>query len=80
MPVPQSERDWAYAKRALARGEAPEEVIRNIAEFRAYDKHDPHDYALRTVAKAQAELQRGMTFPQYSDINPPHTSEPSREP
>src|ERR1700733_9164087 len=26
----QSERDWAYAKRALARGDGPEEVIRRI--------------------------------------------------
>ena len=57
----QSERDWTYAKRALARGEAPEDVIRNIAEFRAYDKHDPLDYAVRTVTKAQADLQNSLT-------------------
>ena len=56
----QSERDWAYAKRALARGESPEDVIRNIAEFRAYDKHDPQDYAVRTVTKAQADLQNSL--------------------
>lgn len=54
----QSERDWAYAKRALTRGLDPEEIIRNIAEFRAYDKHNPQDYARRTVTKAQAELQQ----------------------
>jgi hypothetical protein len=47
------ERDWAYAKRALSRGEPSEDVIRNIAEFRAYDKHDPQDYSFRTVTKAQ---------------------------
>jgi hypothetical protein len=52
----QSERDWAYAKRCLARGVHPQEVIRNIADFRAGDKYDPQDYARRTVAKAQAEL------------------------
>lgn len=52
----QSERDWAYAKRALSRGVDPQEVIRNIADFRADDKYDPQDYAHRTVAKAQAEL------------------------
>jgi hypothetical protein len=52
----QSEHDWAYAKRALARGTCPEDVIRNIAEFRAYDKHNPHDYASRTVNKALADL------------------------
>lgn len=54
----QSERDWAYAKRALARGLPPEEIIRDIAEFRAHEKHDPGDYARRTVTKAQAELVR----------------------
>jgi hypothetical protein len=52
----QSERDWAYAKRALARGLAPDEVMRDIAEFRAHEKHDPVDYARRTVTKAQSEL------------------------
>ncbi|MGA7063615.1 MAG: DNA-primase RepB domain-containing protein [Candidatus Acidiferrales bacterium] len=52
----QSERDWAYAKRCLARGVHPQEVIRNIADYRAEDKYDPQDYARRTVAKAQAEL------------------------
>lgn len=52
----QSERDWAYAKRALARGLPPEEVMRDIAEFRAHEKYDPNDYARRTVMKAQAEL------------------------
>ena len=53
----QSEADWAYAKRALARGDHPEEVMRRIADYRAHDKHDPEYYARRTVFKAQAELQ-----------------------
>ena len=53
----QSEHDWAYAKRTLARGDDPEEVIRRIADFRAGEKHDPLDYARRTVTKAQADLQ-----------------------
>jgi hypothetical protein len=52
----QSEADWAYAKRALARGDDPEQVIRRIADYRAEDKHDPDYYARRTVRKAQAEL------------------------
>jgi RepB DNA-primase from phage plasmid len=52
----QSEQDWAYAKRALARGDNVEEVIRRIADFRADDKHDPEDYARRTVTKAKPEL------------------------
>jgi hypothetical protein len=52
----QSEYDWAFAKRALARGEAPEEVMRQIASYRGQDKSDPQDYARRTVTKAQADL------------------------
>ena len=54
----QSEADWAYAKRALARGDAAEEVIRKIADYRAEDKADPEYYARLTVTKAQAELHR----------------------
>jgi hypothetical protein len=52
----QSERDWAYAKRALARGDDPEDVIQRIADYRAEDKADPNYYARHTVAKARAEL------------------------
>jgi hypothetical protein len=52
----QSEADWAYAKRALARGDEPEQVIRRIADYRADDKYDPDYYARRTVAKAQLQL------------------------
>lgn len=52
----QSEHDWAFAKRALTRGEAPQDVIRQIADYRAADKHNPVDYARRTVRKAQSEL------------------------
>jgi hypothetical protein len=57
-PLSQSEHDWAFAKRALGRGTDPEEVIRNIAQFREGDKHDALDYARRTVTKAQAELRQ----------------------
>ncbi len=53
----QSEHDWAFAKRALARGDEPEEVIRRIAQHRANDKSNPQDYATRTVTKAQADLR-----------------------
>jgi hypothetical protein len=52
----QSEHDWAFAKRALARGEQAEQVIRQIARHRAAEKSNPEDYAKRTVTKAQAEL------------------------
>jgi hypothetical protein len=54
----QSEHDWAYAKRALARGDDPEEIIRRIADYRSDDKADPNYYARHTVTKAQAELPR----------------------
>jgi hypothetical protein len=55
-PLSQSEHDWAYAKRALARGDDPEEVIRRIADYRGSEKHDPESYARRTVTKAKVEL------------------------
>ena len=54
----QSEHDWAYAKRALARGDDPEEIIQRIADFRTEDKPSPEYYARHTVRKAQADLQR----------------------
>src|ERR1700685_1853418 len=46
----QSEHDWAYAKRALARGDDPEDVIRRIADYRANDKHDAVYYGRPTVS------------------------------
>jgi hypothetical protein len=52
----QSERDWAYAKRALARGDDPEIVIQRIADYRAEDKADPHYYAHLTVSRARHQL------------------------
>jgi hypothetical protein len=57
----QSEHDWAFARRALARGDDPEEVIRQIADFRSNDKADPSYYARLTVAKAQAQLQNRLS-------------------
>lgn len=52
----QSEHDWAFAKRALARGNDPEAVIQRIADYRSKDKADPIYYARHTVMKAQTEL------------------------
>jgi RepB DNA-primase from phage plasmid len=57
----QSERDWAYAKRALARGESPALVVAAIASYRRYEKHNPQDYAERTVNRAAHQLQRERT-------------------
>jgi len=56
-PLSQSERDWAFAKRALARGEDPEDVIREIASYRLREKSDPEYYARLTVTKAMAEVR-----------------------
>ena len=53
----QSERDWAFAKRALARGDDPEDIVRRIAKYRAADKPDPLYYARLTVQKAQAQTK-----------------------
>lgn len=63
----QSEHDWAFAKRALARGEDPEDVIRQIAQHRAGDKTNPEYYACHTVTKALADL--GMP-PEQSGSSP----------
>jgi hypothetical protein len=52
----QSEHDWAFAKRALARGQDPQEIVQQIARYRAADKTNPEDYARRTMMKAQSDL------------------------
>jgi hypothetical protein len=57
----QSERDWAYAKRALARGDSEELVSAAIAVHRRFDKHDPHYYAELTVRKAAEALKAEKT-------------------
>jgi hypothetical protein len=67
----QSEADWAYAKRALARGDNPEEVIARIADFRAEDKADPLYYARLTVTKAKADLRP-------ASLAAPQLAQPSR--
>lgn len=69
----QSEHDWAFAKRALARGEEPEEVIRQIAQYRATDKSDPIYYAQLTVSKARTELatERPSTPPEPTTKSEP---------
>jgi len=65
----QSEADWAYAKRALARGDNPDHIVRNIADYRSEDKADPIYYARLTVSKAQLALMspnQGRVVPQES--------------
>jgi RepB DNA-primase from phage plasmid len=52
----QSEHDWAFAKRALARGDDPEDIIRRIAQHRATDKSNPEYYARHNVMKAQIDV------------------------
>ncbi len=61
----QSEQDWAYAKRALARGDDPELVVKRIADYRSEDKADPDYYARHTVMKAQGELARQNTIEEH---------------
>lgn len=65
----QSEQDWAYAKRALARGDDPEVVIQRIADYRSQDKADPQYYARHTVAKAQTQLEQEPQEPHSSGIS-----------
>lgn len=59
----QSEADWAYAKRALARGDSPELIIQRIADYRANDKADPTYYARLTVIKAQLAMMSRNSHP-----------------
>jgi RepB DNA-primase from phage plasmid len=73
----QSEHDWAFAKRALARGEDPELVIRQIAQHRATDKTNPEYYARHTVEKAMAEI---TTPPTQPPSNSPGDSDKNQEP
>jgi hypothetical protein len=75
--VTQSERDWAFAKRALGRGDDPEQVVRRIADYRGDDKHS--NYARYTVEKAQMELQRGAASAQSIERSPTRTGELSHE-
>jgi hypothetical protein len=73
----QSEHDWAFAKRALTRGDNPEEVVQQIAKHRATDKPDPLYYARLTVQKAQAEIEqtrRETRSPERLDSTPPNES------
>jgi hypothetical protein len=80
----QSEADWAYAKRALARGDEPDEIIRRIADYRGDEKHSA--YARHTVEKAQAHLQskssrhpsRPLTDVTQNDAHRGDASSPAR--
>jgi hypothetical protein len=69
----QSEHDWAFAKRALRRGDDPETVIQRIADFRAADKPNPNYYARHTVANALADLDTNKPGTKA----PPDTAQPN---
>lgn len=55
--ITQSERDWAFAKRALASGKSQDEIIAAIASYRT-DKPNPQYYAAHTVQKAARAFER----------------------
>jgi len=75
----QSEQDWAYAKRALARGDDPAVIMQRIADFRAEDKANPEYYARHTVIKAEASLRASASSRESSGSVPVASSKPSRE-
>lgn len=53
----QSEKDFAYVRRALERGEKPSDLVAKVARFRP-DKSNPQYYAERTVERAvQAHIR-----------------------
>ena len=54
----QSDRDWAYVKDQLRRGTPAQRLVAHLETTRQ-DKHNPRDYAERTVRKARAAL--GLT-------------------
>ena len=76
--ITQSERDWAYAIRHLRQGDAPEEIVRKIAAYRAVNRHDTRDstkrsgakkpnpryYAEHTVSRAMAHLGMANRSPE----------------
>ena len=74
----QSEHDWAYAKRVLARGDDPEEIIRRIADYRGDEKHV--NYARYTVEKAQMRLRGPAARLDSTERSPTHENELSHEP
>ena len=72
-PKTQSEHDWAYAKRALARGDDPELVAQRIADYRGNEKHP--SYARLTVTKAQEALNKR----ENDEAEPPRSPEAGRQ-
>ena len=86
----QSEGDWAYAIRHLRQGDNPEDVVREIAAYRATDRYDSHDtsrlvssskpkpryYAEHTVSRAMAHL--GMTRASSAGESRSPETEPDR--
>ncbi len=59
--ITQSERDWAYAKRALSRGIPKEQIVEDIMNFRQ-DKPNPRYYAEHSVSKT-AESRSQLDAP-----------------
>jgi hypothetical protein len=55
--ISQSERDWAYARRALSRGESKEAIIAAISSYRRFDKPNPQYYAQLAVEKASRSME-----------------------
>ena len=89
-PNTQSERDWAYAIRHLRRGDDPDDIVREIAAYRAVDLYDSNDttkltsprkpnpryYAEHTVASAMAHL--GMARSSVADKSRSPETKPDR--
>ena len=64
MPETQSERDWRFALRSLARGNDADAVMRDIEAYRP-DKANPAYYARHTVEKALGVLKsKGSVSPE----------------
>ena len=55
--ITQSERDWAFVRDRLRRGADADALCLTLEQQRRSDKHNPADYAARTVRKALQSLQ-----------------------
>jgi hypothetical protein len=78
----QSEREWAYALRALKRGDLPEFIVGRIGEFamsgrnRQRRKDDPERYARYTVVKAQTSIFQNSTESEHGRQKPALAASP----
>ena len=78
-PLSQSERDWAFARDQLRDGVQPDQLVAAL-ERQRQDKHDPADYARRTVENAVDSLRREEGWRPRPQPRPERTPGPELNP